>query len=412
MLACLLIVLVLGALVGGQVNRAIYGLAWNRRTISPWSTAVGGQGTRRWSDRIPVVGWWFLRRESGEHGAGFWCRPMLIELLLAVGLAALYWLERHQGLLPPGAVPQQLATMHLQFGSHAVLICLMTVASFIDLDEKTIPDEVTLPGTLIGLTLAGLFPQSLLPAWKSWQPPIQIEPLWLTSPFAWQGELDGMRGLLIGIACVVGWWYALLPKTLWYRSGPRCFARYLLASMARHPHSSQITVLAGIVVAAVTLRWWIGGPGWQGLLTALVALAAAGALVWTVRIIAGVALQQEAMGFGDVTLMGMIGTFIGWQPAIIAFFLAPFAGVGIALLQWLLTGRKDIAYGPFLCLSSLLVIVFWPVMWNRWAFLMLSLGAFLPAVLAICLVLLALLLLLLQWLKAAWSLIRPDRGLD
>ena len=157
---------------------------------------------------------------------------------------------------------------------------------------------------------------------------------------------------------------------------------------------------------AVTLRWWIGGPGWQGLLTALVGLVVAGTLVWTVRIVASLALQQEAMGFGDVTLMGMIGTFIGWQPAILAFFLAPFAGAIIALCQWLLTGRKDIAYGPFLCLSSLLVIVFWAAIWSGWGLPVFSLGVFLPCVLAACLALLGLLLLLLQSLKAAW-LVRP-----
>ncbi len=78
-------------------------------------------------------------------------------------------------------------------------------------------------------------------------------------------------------------------------------------------------------------------------------MAVAGTLVWVVRIVASVALQQEAMGFGDVTLMGMIGAFLGWQPAVMAFFLAPFAGVVIALAQWLTTGRKEIAYGPFLC---------------------------------------------------------------
>ena len=39
----------------------------------------------------------------------------------------------------------------------------MIVASLIDLDEKTIPDAVTVPGTLIGLLLAAWLPQSLLP---------------------------------------------------------------------------------------------------------------------------------------------------------------------------------------------------------------------------------------------------------
>jgi glutamate dehydrogenase/leucine dehydrogenase len=35
-------------------------------------------------------------------------------------------------------------TLHLQFLSHAILFALMLIATFIDFDEQTIPDEVTI----------------------------------------------------------------------------------------------------------------------------------------------------------------------------------------------------------------------------------------------------------------------------
>ena len=90
---------------------------------------------------------------------------------------------------------------------------------------------------------------------------------------------------------------------------------------------------------------------WAGLLTALVGMAASGGLVWMVRIIGPASLGREAMGFGDVTLMAMIGAFLGWQPCLIVFFLAPCRAGGRA-------GRPDpppgreIPYGPFLCLAA------------------------------------------------------------
>ena len=57
------------------------------------------------------------------------------------------------------------------------------------------------------------------------------------------------------------------------------------------------------------------------------------------------------MGFGDVTLMAMIGAFMGWQPCMIVFFLSPFAGAVVGLVQWCLIRDNVIPYGPFLCLA-------------------------------------------------------------
>ena len=56
-------------------------------------------------------------------------------------------------------------------------------------------------------------------------------------------------------------------------------------------------------------------------------------LTWSVRFLGTLAFRREAMGFGDVTLMAMIGAFLGWQAAVLTFFLAPFFGLAHALWQ-------------------------------------------------------------------------------
>ena len=71
------------------------------------------------------------------------------------------------------------------------------------------------------------------------------------------------------------------------------------------------------------------------------------------------------MGFGDVTLLAMMGSFLGWQAAVLIFFIAPFSGSVIAILQMLITRRSDIPYGPFLASAGLLCIVAWPVIWPQ-----------------------------------------------
>ncbi len=65
----------------------------------------------------------------------------------------------------------------------------MLVASLIDVDEKTIPDAIAVPGTLLGLAAAALYPWSLLPANVAGPPDDFF--LRLTSPKPWVGWLDG-----------------------------------------------------------------------------------------------------------------------------------------------------------------------------------------------------------------------------
>ena len=110
-------------------------------------------------------------------------------------------------------------------------------------------------------------------------------------------------------------------------------------------------------------------------------------------------MKQEAMGFGDVTVMAMIGSFWGWQASLIIFFLAPFAAVVIAVAQWLLTRRTAIAFGPYLCLGTLIVMLAWPTIWIEHAMHLFQLGTMIPMILIACLGLMYVLLMIIQFLK-------------
>jgi prepilin signal peptidase PulO-like enzyme (type II secretory pathway) len=145
----------------------------------------------------------------------------------------------------------------------------------------------------------------------------------------------------------------------------------------------EVTAMGTVLVALV---WWWGVGAWVGLLSSLVGLVGAGGVVWLIRIFAGAALRREAMGFGDVLLMMMIGTLIGWQAGVIVFFAAPFAALVYGLVQLLARRDNELPYGPFLCAATILVIIRWGAIW-LWIETAFAVPWLVPAVLVVCLVL-------------------------
>lgn len=399
-----LLIFVLGAVLGGQLNRGIYRLAWRRRDISPWSEPPVGAPPRRCLDLLPIVGWLGLRREWALHGRAFWVRPLLIELVSGAGLAALYWWEVEQAALLPQAAAASVDRwlLHAQYAGHVALFALMLVATFIDFDEKTIPDAITVPGALLGLAFFALVPAAAPPLVQQTRfGDVQIAPLLFTSPAAWPAWLDAWPGLAIGVACLTGWCLAIWPKTATLRRGWIQGVRYLVVSMFRWAGWQFYPLLAAVGSAGIAAVWYWGADHWHGLLTSLVGLAFGGGLIWAVRIVGGLSLQKEAMGFGDVTLMAMIGVYVGWQASLLIFFLAPFVAVAVSLAQWIITRRRDLPYGPYLCIATALLVLRWSPIWEEQAKPIFSLGWLIPALLLFCLVMLGGLLRLWRLLEDA-----------
>jgi prepilin signal peptidase PulO-like enzyme (type II secretory pathway) len=77
-------------------------------------------------------------------------------------------------------------------------------------------------------------------------------------------------------------------------------------------------------------------------------------------------IAKEGMGFGDVTLLAAIGSFLGWQASVLVFFLAPFMGLAVNIFHWLFRGTRQIPYGPYLSAAALLVVASWKWLWP-WA---------------------------------------------
>ena len=377
-----MLVFLVSLVVATQVNRAVYGLAWNRRPISPWGPVEGDLPARRPTDWLPILGWWGLRRESAWHGNAHWVRPLLVELFFPFFLTLIYFWELDGGLFLAGGFGDVI--IHQQFLLHAILLSWILVATLIDLDEKTIPDEVTISGTALALIYVAVLPQSVLPTRTGW--------LHVASPLEWPETLAGPRGITVGLGALAFWCAAMLtPRRLWLKRGWWRALRFLFAGTLRNPFWMWIAAIFVLGTTGILWVWSRGGTAWQSLCSSLLGLAFGTGLVWAVRVVASRALRKEALGFGDVTLMAMMGAFLGWQPAMFVFFLAPFAAVVVAVGQLIVTRDHEIPYGPYLSLAAVGVLCTWPRLWDRWG-LVFQLGWAIPAVLAVCLVLMGALL--------------------
>jgi prepilin signal peptidase PulO-like enzyme (type II secretory pathway) len=222
--------------------------------------------------------------------------------------------------------------------------------------------------------------------------------LTFASPNAPPDNLDSRGALAIGVACFLGWCLALLDRRWKSRLPLHRAAWYFFARATRGILFWRTALIAVVGTALIVWTWRLGGAAWLGLLNALIGMAVGGGIVWAVRIVGFVALRREAMGFGDVTLMAMIGAFLGWQACLFIFFLAPFAGLVVGLAQFGLNLKAEIPYGPYLCMATCAVVLAWARIWKA-MHVYFQHPLLIPAAMIVCMALMLVLLGLMQWVK-------------
>ena len=237
-----IIVLLFGAVIGSFLNVCIYRLPRGESVAWPGSHCPSCRQAIAIYDNIPVVSYLILRGRCRACHAPISIQYPLVEAANAIGYVGVFWTFGFTGVACV----------------YAVLVSALIVVTGTDLSHTMIPDAVTLPGIVMGLSCAAL----ILPI----------------------GIVDSLLGVMV-----------------------------------------------------------------------------AGGILWFLAWISPYVFGKEGMGGGDIKLMAMVGSFIGWQPALLAIMIGSLLGslVGGGLIVTRVMRREQyIPFGPFLAIGSFLALFF------------------------------------------------------
>lgn len=126
-------------------------------------------------------------------------------------------------------------------------------------------------------------------------------------------------------------------------------------------------IAAGLVLSPLVPALH-GASSWHwALIWSAVGAALGWGLLWGVGYLGSLIFKKDAMGFGDVKLLGAIGAFLGWKAVLFTIMISSLAGsiVGITLVVTKQKAMQSrIPYGPYIALAAVIWILWGPALWD------------------------------------------------
>jgi len=254
-----IIVFIFGSAIGSFLNVCIHRMPQGESIVWPRSHCPKCKQRIPAYDNIPFLSYLVLGGRCRFCKQKISLKYPFVELLTAVTFVIFY---SYFGL-------------SYNFIIYTLFACGLIIVTFVDIEHRIIPDEISLGGIVVGFILTSIKGFNLHPF------TIDSKPM-----------LNSFLGIIVG---------------------------------------GGVLYLTGFVFDVVYFKL-LKKPAIQG--------------------------ETESMGGGDIKLLAAIGAFIGWKKTLLTFFLAPFFGAIVGIINLITKKDHTIPYGPFLSFTSI-ISLFW-----------------------------------------------------
>lgn len=355
----------IGAGIGSFLNVVIYRLPLDISVNKPRRSFCPSCKYQipMWQN-IPLLSWLLLRGKCANCGGGISVRYFFVELLTGV-MFYLVFLKITAGYVNPWP---EIGTWGPQVLCLWVFMSLLISGTFIDIDHFILPHTITIGGTVVGV----------LSAW--WVPELV-------------GEIDHLNGLILSLVSAAlglgGLWIVVELGKLAFGRKKFVFTKEETWEVTQPDENEPPVVVFGehrydwadlfmrasdrMVVSCnalqvnersfgnVTVELWMEKLKVRDG-TSLEEFPLEGVTKLTAKT-TQVVIPREAMGFGDVLFLMMIGAFTGWQSVLFTVLAASVLGTLFAMIHRI-TGRAEwgakIPFGPYLAMGAALWVFYGP----------------------------------------------------
>lgn len=384
----ILFLFALGACVGSFLNVVVWRLPRGESVVSPPSHCPKCNNHLPWYDNIPILGWIKLGGKCRFCRQPISIRYPTVEFITAalfVFYYVMFYIVHVGPCLPPKPPEIFSRCLPLIFADHwpiyalyIFMIASLLAASLIDAELFIIPAEIPWLMAVVGIVGHALAASPKLAG-----------SLVLSAPSAGLAAGAGL-GLVLSIILLKVKALPLsfpLGDPLFEHEVEEAKAEFnaakkrgenppplppvysrkdVRAEMAKEMLFMLPPLMLGAVFLAMLMtfpslaRWWedVVRPMWvKGALGAIHGALVGAVIVWVTRIFGTLGFGKVAMGMGDVHLMFGVGAIIGAGASAVAFFLAPFFGILVAIYLLITRKQREIPYGPYLALATAFVIL-------------------------------------------------------